>query len=98
MFLALKEWDPYLTTMGDEGGLEVAYKYGSINGRALGHGEPIRVKEGDRVMLRILNASATMHRRIAVRGACVPCDGDGWESGRFPREVGVLGTGTGGTD
>src|SRR5580704_18087892 len=68
VFLALKEWDPYLSTAGEDTGLEVAYKYGSINGRALGHGEPIRVKEGDRVMLRILNASATMHRRIAAAG------------------------------
>ncbi len=61
------KWDPYFSTMGD-GGLEVAYKAFSINDRALGHGEPIRVKEGQRVMLRILNASATMHRRIAFAG------------------------------
>ena len=68
VFLALKEWDPYLSTAGEDSGLEVAYKYASINGKALGHGDPIRVKEGDRVMLRILNASATMHRRIAAAG------------------------------
>jgi FtsP/CotA-like multicopper oxidase with cupredoxin domain len=68
VFLALKEWDPYMSTQGEESGLEVAYKYGSINGHALGHGEPIRVKEGDRVMLRILNGSATMHRRMAAAG------------------------------
>ncbi len=49
IFLALKEWEPYLSTMGDEDGfLEVAYKYFSINGRALGHGDPIRVKAGQR--------------------------------------------------
>ncbi|HKD09673.1 MAG TPA: multicopper oxidase domain-containing protein [Bryobacteraceae bacterium] len=53
--------------MGDEG-QEVAYKAFSINDRALGHGEPIRVKEGQRVMLRILNASATILRRIAIAG------------------------------
>lgn len=68
VFLALKEWDPYLSTAGEDSGLEVAYKYASINGKALGHGDPIRVKEGDRVMLRILNASATMRRRIAAAG------------------------------
>jgi FtsP/CotA-like multicopper oxidase with cupredoxin domain len=68
VFLALKEWDPYLSTAGEDTGLDVAYKYASINGKALGHGDPIRVKEGDRVMLRILNASATMHRRIAAAG------------------------------
>ncbi len=55
--------------MGDEDGfLDVAWKYSSINGRALGHGDPIRVKAGQRVLLRILNASATMQRRIALAG------------------------------
>jgi FtsP/CotA-like multicopper oxidase with cupredoxin domain len=67
IFLALREWDPYFTTMGD-GGEEVAYKAFSINDRALGHGEPIRVKAGQRVLLRILNASATIHRRIGFAG------------------------------
>ncbi len=69
IFLSLKEWEPYLSMMGDEDGfLEAVYKYFSINGRALGHGDPIRVKAGQRVLLRILNASATEHRRIALAG------------------------------
>jgi FtsP/CotA-like multicopper oxidase with cupredoxin domain len=69
IFLALKEWEPFLSMMGDEDGfLEAAYKYFSINGRALGHGDPIRVKAGQRVLLRILNASATEQRRIAFAG------------------------------
>jgi FtsP/CotA-like multicopper oxidase with cupredoxin domain len=66
IFLALREWDPYFTTAEDS--MDVGYKYCSINSHALGSGEPIRVKEGQRVMLRILNASATMHRRIAFAG------------------------------
>lgn len=69
IFLALKEWEPYLSMMGDEDGfLDVAWKYSSINGRTLGHGDPIRVKAGQRVLLRVLNASATEHRRIALAG------------------------------
>jgi FtsP/CotA-like multicopper oxidase with cupredoxin domain len=69
IFLALREWDPFLSTMGeDDASLDVAYKMFSINGRALGFGDPIRVREGQRVMLRILNASATMHRRIGFSG------------------------------
>ncbi|HTS76909.1 MAG TPA: multicopper oxidase domain-containing protein [Bryobacteraceae bacterium] len=69
VFLALRGWDPYMSSGGDEeGGLEVAYKYFSINNRALGHGEPVRVKQGQRVMFRILNASATMYHRIALTG------------------------------
>jgi FtsP/CotA-like multicopper oxidase with cupredoxin domain len=68
-FLALHGWDPFMSTMGDdEGGLEVAYKRYSINSHALEFGEPLRVKEGQRVMLRILNASATMLHRLALPG------------------------------
>ena len=69
LFLAFREWEPYLSTMGeDDASLDVAYKQFSINDRALGHGDPIRVREGQRIMLRMLNASATMHRRIGFAG------------------------------
>ena len=69
VFLALKEWDPYLSTMVGMGdSLDVAYKRFSINDKALGHGEPVRVKQGHRVMFRILNASATIHRRLGLSG------------------------------
>jgi len=47
-------------------GFEVAYRSFSINGRMLGAGEPIRVRRGERVMLRILNASATEIRSLAL--------------------------------
>ncbi len=40
----------------------------SINDKALGSGEPIRVKQGDRVLLHLLNASAIENRRIALSG------------------------------
>src|SRR5208282_739723 len=69
IFLSLREWDPYLSMMGDEDGfLEAAYKYSSVNGHSLGYGDPIRVKAGQRVLLRILNASATEQRRVAMAG------------------------------
>jgi FtsP/CotA-like multicopper oxidase with cupredoxin domain len=69
VFLALKEWNPYLSSGGaDDDSIDVAYDLFSVNDRALGHGEPIRVKQGQHVLLRILNASATMTRRIAVAG------------------------------
>jgi FtsP/CotA-like multicopper oxidase with cupredoxin domain len=87
IFLGLKEWEPYFSLMGDEDGfLEVAWKSFSINGRALGHGEPIRVKAGQRILLRILNASATEHRRIAMAGhtfAVTALDGNKLESPRI---------------
>lgn len=67
IFLSLRGWDPYFS-MGDETGMEVTYKRYSINNRAFGAGEPVRVKEGQRVLFRILNASATLHHRIALAG------------------------------
>jgi FtsP/CotA-like multicopper oxidase with cupredoxin domain len=49
-------------------GREVGYKHFSINDRSLGHGEPIRVKQGERVLFRVLNASATESRKLALPG------------------------------
>src|SRR5579872_1694958 len=40
-------------------GYEVGYDSFTINGRMFGHGEPIRVKRGQRVLFHILNGSAT---------------------------------------
>ncbi len=49
-------------------GYEVSYKFFTVNGRMLGHGEPIRVKEGERVLFHILNGSATEIRSFALPG------------------------------
>jgi FtsP/CotA-like multicopper oxidase with cupredoxin domain len=47
-------------------GFEVGYELFAINGRMLGHGEPIRVKQGERVLFHVLNASATEIRSLAL--------------------------------
>ena len=49
-------------------GFEVSYELFGINGRMLGHGEPIRVKQGERVLFHVLNASATEIRSLALPG------------------------------
>jgi len=49
-------------------GYEVGYRFFTINGRMLGHGEPIRVKHGERVLFHILNGSATEIRSLALPG------------------------------
>ncbi len=49
-------------------GYEVGYESFTINGRMLGHGEPIRVKHGERVLFHILNGSATEIRSLALPG------------------------------
>jgi len=49
-------------------GFEVGYELFGINGRMLGHGEPVRVKRGERVLFHVLNASATEIRSLALPG------------------------------
>jgi FtsP/CotA-like multicopper oxidase with cupredoxin domain len=49
-------------------GYEVGYRAFTVNGRTLGHGEPLRVKEGERVLLHVVNASATEIRSLALPG------------------------------
>jgi FtsP/CotA-like multicopper oxidase with cupredoxin domain len=49
-------------------GYEVGYGSFTINGRMLGHGEPVRVKQGERVLFHVLNGSATEIRSLALPG------------------------------
>src|SRR5437763_7380846 len=49
-------------------GYEVGYRYFTINGRMLGHGEPLRVKQSERVLFHVLNGSATEIRSLALPG------------------------------
>jgi FtsP/CotA-like multicopper oxidase with cupredoxin domain len=49
-------------------GYEVGYRYFTINGRMLGHGDPIKVKQGERVLFHVLNGSATEIRSLALPG------------------------------
>jgi FtsP/CotA-like multicopper oxidase with cupredoxin domain len=49
-------------------GYEVGYDSFTINGRMLGHGEPVRVKQGQRVLFHIVNGSATEIRSLALPG------------------------------
>jgi FtsP/CotA-like multicopper oxidase with cupredoxin domain len=53
---------------GTPKGYEVGYELFSINGKMLGSGELLRVKQGERVLLHVLNASATEIRSLALPG------------------------------
>jgi FtsP/CotA-like multicopper oxidase with cupredoxin domain len=68
VFLAFHGWAPYLSGQGEEGNLEATYPVYSINSHSLGHGAPLRVKENQKVLFRILNASATETHRVALPG------------------------------
>jgi FtsP/CotA-like multicopper oxidase with cupredoxin domain len=53
---------------GKPPGFEVGYQAFAINGSMLGHGEPIKVTQGQRVLLHVLNGSATENRSLALPG------------------------------
>jgi FtsP/CotA-like multicopper oxidase with cupredoxin domain len=61
--IILHEWDPFFSS---DMNMDVDYQTFTINGRMLGSGEPVRVKRAQRVLFRILNASATMQHRLAL--------------------------------
>jgi FtsP/CotA-like multicopper oxidase with cupredoxin domain len=100
VLLALHGWDPFLGRMnggveGFESPLDVKYRTFTVNSHALGAGEPIRVKQGQRILFRILNASATMFHRLALPGhrfLVVALDGNPAPS---PRTVSALEMGPG---
>ncbi len=81
--------------MGMPHGYEVGYQYFTINGRMLGHSEPVRVKTGERVLFHIVNGSATEIRSLALPGhtfRVMALDGNPVPQ---PTEVPVLWLGTG---
>ncbi|HVW78559.1 MAG TPA: multicopper oxidase domain-containing protein [Alloacidobacterium sp.] len=77
--LAIHHWEPSFVPMVETmremsankpltTGSDVGYKYATINSHMLGAGEPIRVKQGQRVLMRLLNASATENVVLALPG------------------------------
>jgi FtsP/CotA-like multicopper oxidase with cupredoxin domain len=69
VFLAARHWEPTIVHRGDPNNdWTVTYGISSLGERALGHGEPIRVKEGQRVLFHLLNASATRQVTLALPG------------------------------
>lgn len=67
IFLALHDWDAQLLASGD-GAMDPNYPVSTINGRVLGFGEPLRVKEGQRVLMHFVNSSASEVHWIALAG------------------------------
>lgn len=67
IFLTLHDWNAYMSASGDSS-MEAAYDYATINDRMLGSGDPIKVREGQRVLIHLLNASASMVHWLALAG------------------------------
>jgi FtsP/CotA-like multicopper oxidase with cupredoxin domain len=79
IFLAIHHWEPSFVPMVETmraqsanqpqtSGSDVGYKYATINQHRLGAGEPIRVRQGQKVLMRLLNASATENVILALPG------------------------------
>ena len=80
IFLSTHEWEPRLMTESDDESaeedgdeteprsMEIGYGVRSINGKALGHGKPLQVKQGQRVLFHVLNASATENVQLHLPG------------------------------
>jgi FtsP/CotA-like multicopper oxidase with cupredoxin domain len=97
VLLAAHHWEGSWVSMQDirkgpppDNGLEVLYKSASFNDKMLGHGEPVRVRVGERVLFRMLNASPTQNVTLALAGhrlTVVALDGNAVPT---PREVDTL--------
>jgi len=75
-------------------GWEIGYQRFTINGKCLGHGEPARVKQGQRVLFHILNASATENIKLALPGHRFQVTGLDGNPVPHPQLVDVLELGT----
>ena len=67
IFLALHDWDGQMLA-SDDGSMNASYRYSTVNGKMVGFGEPLRVKDGQRVLFHILNASPTEVHWLAFAG------------------------------
>ena len=67
VFLALHDWGGRMMT-GADGSAMPVYDVSTVNGKMLGFGEPVKVKQGERVMLHVLNSSPTEVHWVALAG------------------------------
>jgi FtsP/CotA-like multicopper oxidase with cupredoxin domain len=67
VFLGLHDWRGQFLS-SDDGYMNPVYDVTTINGKMLGFGDPVRVKQGERVMMHILNSSPTELHWISLTG------------------------------
>jgi FtsP/CotA-like multicopper oxidase with cupredoxin domain len=75
VMLAAHHWEGSWVSMQDmhegpppDNGLEAMYRSATLGDRMLGYSEPIRVRQGERVLFRMLNASGSMGVSLALSG------------------------------
>ena len=67
VFLTLHDWNAYMGAATDAS-MDASYDYSTINDRMLGHATPIQVKQNQRVIFRMVNASATVTHWLGIAG------------------------------
>jgi FtsP/CotA-like multicopper oxidase with cupredoxin domain len=67
IFLTLHDWRGQMLA-SDDGSMNPSYDLSTVNGRVLGFGDPLRVRAGQRVLLHLLNSSATEVHWISLSG------------------------------
>jgi len=67
LFLALHDWSAYMLA-NEDGAMNPSYAAATINGKVMGFGEPLRVRQGQRILLHVLNSSPTETHWIALAG------------------------------
>ena len=67
IFLGLHDWGGRMMP-GADGSAMPVYDFSTINGKMLGFGEPVKVKQGERVLMHILNSSPTEVHWIGLAG------------------------------
>jgi FtsP/CotA-like multicopper oxidase with cupredoxin domain len=67
VFLGLHDWNGHFMS-SDDGYMNPVYDVSTINGKMLGFGDPVKVKQGERVLLHILNSSPTEVHWISFSG------------------------------
>jgi FtsP/CotA-like multicopper oxidase with cupredoxin domain len=78
-YLAIHHWEPSFVPMASvmqqssanhpaTSGSDVGYQYATVNAHRLGAGAPLQVKAGEKVLLHLLNASATENVVLSLPG------------------------------
>jgi FtsP/CotA-like multicopper oxidase with cupredoxin domain len=67
IFLCLHDWGGRDMST-DDGSMNPTYEVSTVNGKMLGFGEPVHVKQGHRVLMHLLNSSPTEVHWIAFSG------------------------------
>jgi FtsP/CotA-like multicopper oxidase with cupredoxin domain len=67
VFLGLHDWRGQFLA-SDDGYMNPVYDVTTINGKMLGYGDPVKVKQGERVLIHILNSSPTEVHWISFSG------------------------------